>query len=90
MNDGRLDESIGNGDRLAYLGQKTDSDTDVDDEEYKYLESATWGYASTVFPLLAGTLGPMANTSSIFAMTENWTGQVANTEHKLNIQHPPR
>ncbi|KAK3177457.1 hypothetical protein Dsin_033180 [Dipteronia sinensis] len=50
-----------------------------------------WWYASTAFPLLAGTFGPMANAFSICALVENWRIEVPpeGTEgHGINIPDP--
>lgn len=38
----------------------------------QHVQSARWWYASTVFPLLAGTFGPMANAFSVSALVTKW------------------
>ncbi|EXJ66006.1 uncharacterized protein A1O5_10983 [Cladophialophora psammophila CBS 110553] len=90
MNDSRPDESFGNQDQPDHLRHKAGCDADSDEDENNHLQPATWGYANMVFPLLAGTFGPLANAFSICAMAENWTVQVTNTEHRLNTKHLPR
>jgi potassium channel subfamily K len=62
----------------------------MDEEETNSPAPATWGYASTVFPLLAGTFGPMANAFSICALVENWTVEESNAEHDLDTQDSRR
>lgn len=50
-----------------------------------------WWYASTGFPLIAGTFGPLANACSICALVENWRVEVppGGTEaHGINIKDP--
>ncbi|KAK6415994.1 hypothetical protein LTR95_017518 [Oleoguttula sp. CCFEE 5521] len=40
--------------------------------EEDYLEPSRWWFASTLFPLLAGTLGPIASGFNICALVYNW------------------
>lgn len=40
--------------------------------DLSYIMPTKWWYASTGFPLLTGTFGPMANAFSICALVENW------------------
>jgi len=50
-----------------------------------------WWYASTGFPLIAGTFGPLANACSICALVENWRIEVppGGTEaHGIDIKDP--
>jgi len=50
-----------------------------------------WWYASTAFPLIAGTFGPLANAFSICALVENWRVQVppgGTEEHGIDIRDP--
>ncbi|KAJ9272641.1 hypothetical protein DTO212C5_1368 [Paecilomyces variotii] len=41
------------------------------------LKPARWWIASTAIPLVAGTLGPMANAFSICSLAQSWTYQLA-------------
>ena len=34
--------------------------------------SSRWWFASTAFPLVAGTFGPMASAFNLCALVENW------------------
>jgi len=86
MNDIRPDESIGNEDGLVGDTHKPESDTGIDEEETDSPAPVTWGYASTVFPLLAGTFGPMANAFSICALAENWRVGEPNAGENNDIQ----
>lgn len=50
-----------------------------------------WWYASTAFPLIAGTFGPLANAFSICALVENWRVEVplGGTEaHGIDVKDP--
>ena len=50
-----------------------------------------WWYASTAFPLIAGTFGPLANAFSICALVENWRVEVppgGTEEHGIDIKDP--
>ncbi|KAK5955134.1 hypothetical protein OHC33_003813 [Knufia fluminis] len=50
-----------------------------------------WWYASTAFPLVAGTFGPLANAFSICALVENWRVEVppgGTEEHGIDIKDP--
>jgi hypothetical protein len=40
------------------------------------IESSDWWFASTGIPLLAATLGPLANVSSIAALVTSWRAYV--------------
>ncbi|KMQ42364.1 Two pore domain potassium channel domain [Trichophyton rubrum] len=45
-------------------------------DEVPCLLPTRWWFASTAFPLLAGTLGPMANAFSICSLSQNWRAEV--------------
>lgn len=50
-----------------------------------------WWYASTAFPLIAGTFGPMANAFSVNALVENWRVSIppgGTEEHGVDIKDP--
>lgn len=67
------------------------SDMDEEEEEQNFLLPAKWWYASTVFPLMAGTFGPMANAFSICALVENWRVSIppgGTEEHGIDIKDP--
>ena len=63
-----------------------------EEEEVKsYLLPTRWWYASTAFPLLAGTFGPMANTFSVCALVQYWRVEIppGGTEaHGIDIKDP--
>ncbi|RMZ92221.1 hypothetical protein DV736_g531, partial [Chaetothyriales sp. CBS 134916] len=61
------------------------------EEEEDFLKPARWWYASTLFPLFAGTFGPMANTFSICALVEHWREYVpagSSADHAIHIKDP--
>lgn len=50
-----------------------------------------WWYASTAFPLIAGTFGPLANAFSICALVQNWRVSIppgGTEEHGDDIKDP--
>ncbi len=62
-----------------------------EEEETSFLLPAKWWYASTAFPLIAGTFGPMANAFSICALVENWRVSIppgGTEEHGIDIPDP--
>lgn len=69
----------------------SDSDMDEEEEEENFLLPAKWWYASTLFPLIAGTFGPMANAFSICALVEKWRVSIpkgGTEEHGQKIPDP--
>jgi hypothetical protein len=49
--------------------------------EVRYAKSSfsrRWWFASTAIPLLAATIGPLANVLSIAALVTQWRSQLAN------------
>ncbi|EXJ89409.1 hypothetical protein A1O3_02476 [Capronia epimyces CBS 606.96] len=64
---------------------------DEEEEERSFLTPARWWYASTAFPLVAGTFGPMASAFSICALVENWRVKIppgGSEEHGIDIKDP--
>ncbi|KEF58671.1 uncharacterized protein A1O9_06597 [Exophiala aquamarina CBS 119918] len=62
-----------------------------EEEERSFVLPARWWYASTGFPLVAGTFGPMANAFSICALVENWRVDIppgGTEEHGIDIKDP--
>jgi potassium channel subfamily K len=74
MNDPGLDGAIANTADLVEDNHNETAGENVseEEEERSFLMPAKWWYASTAFPLIAGTFGPMANAFSICALVENW------------------
>ena len=94
MNDPGLEDPISNADgqvQHRYTDGSGASDVNEEQEEKNFLMPARWWYASTAFPLIAGTFGPMANAFSICALVENWRVEIpkgGTEEHGLDIQDP--
>ena len=93
MNDPGLDEPISTVDEQFKNKFEKPSDTDLDEheEEKDFLVPARWWYASTAFPLLAGTFGPMANAFNLCAIVENWRVAIPPggvEEHGIDIRDP--
>ncbi|KAK0920293.1 hypothetical protein LTR91_011426 [Friedmanniomyces endolithicus] len=62
-----------------------------EEEEEDYREPSHWWFASTAFPLLAGTFGPMANGFSICALANYWRVYIppgGTEEHGVEIKDP--
>jgi potassium channel subfamily K len=72
--------------------QEINSEMDEEEEdEENFLLPAKWWYASTIFPLIAGTFGPMANAFSLCAIVENWRVSIppgGTEEHGIKIRDP--
>jgi len=99
MNDPGLDEPIGNASsqvRHKYESEGNEDENDNDnmdeeEEEVNFLLPARWWYASTAFPLVAGTFGPMANAFSICALVENWRVEIppgGTEQHGIDLKDP--
>ena len=71
MNDPGLDEPIQN-DAKDIENQKVGENDAKEEDEQAFLEPSRWWFASTAFPLIAGTGGPMASAFSICALAIQW------------------
>ncbi|KAG9247134.1 potassium channel-like protein [Calycina marina] len=71
MNDPGLDEPIQN-DAKDIENQKVDEEDATVEHKQAFLEPSRWWFASTAFPLIAGTGGPMASAFSICALVVHW------------------
>jgi potassium channel subfamily K, other eukaryote len=94
MNDLGLDRPIQDAaDQVADKYNKHGSGPEIgkDGDEKNVFLPAKWWWASTVFPLLAGTFGPMANAFSICALVESWREELSKSgteEHGIKIKDP--
>jgi potassium channel subfamily K, other eukaryote len=93
MNDPGLHEPIATHAKQMESKYEDSSTEKVDEgEEVKsFFLPARWWYASTAFPLIAGTFGPMANTFSICALVQSWRVEIppGGTEaHGIEIKDP--
>ncbi|CZR52236.1 probable potassium channel [Phialocephala subalpina] len=71
MNDPGLDEPISN-DAKDVENQAHDERDEREEDEQEFLAPSRWWFASTAFPLIAGTFGPMASAFSICALAVHW------------------
>ena len=94
MNDPGTDEAIQESSNQVaeqLANEDHNDDMDEEEEEQNFLLPAKWWYASTAFPLMAGTFGPMANAFSICALVENWRVSIppgGTEEHGIDIVDP--
>ena len=99
MNDPGLDGPISDADHQVRENVDTGSGSqrspednmDEKEEVRSFLVPARWWYASTAFPLVAGTFGPMASAFSICALVENWRVKIppgGTEEHGIDIKDP--
>jgi potassium channel subfamily K, other eukaryote len=94
MNDPGLHEPIATGAKQvenSYEDRVSRSMVEEEEEIKSFLQPARWWYASTAFPLLAGTFGPMANAFSICALVQSWRVEIppGGTEaHGIDIKDP--
>ena len=79
-------------DALKKGAQDVESDAAAEEEqEEEYLDPGRWWFASTACPLLAGTLGPIANGFSICALVYKWRVYIppeGTEEHGIPIPDP--
>jgi len=90
MNDPGLDEPISN-DAENVEHQKRDEKEEAEEDEETFLEPSRWWFASTAFPLVAGTFGPMASAFSICALVVHWRVWIPDggvEEHGVYIDDP--
>ncbi|KAL8683109.1 MAG: hypothetical protein Q9186_000923 [Xanthomendoza sp. 1 TL-2023] len=92
MNDPGLDEPIQETSKGVEQDRKEDLDFQKEDEQ-AFLNPSRWWFASTAFPLLAGTFGPMASAFSVCALAENWRvivphGPGGNEANGIDIKDP--
>ncbi|KAK5106026.1 hypothetical protein LTS08_000142 [Lithohypha guttulata] len=95
MNDPGLDDNITDAATQAQHTIKSQRDQgglDVPESEDVSRSMPTrWWYASTAFPLIAGTFGPMANAFSVNALVENWRVSVppgGTEQHGIDLKDP--
>ncbi|KAL8719967.1 MAG: hypothetical protein Q9225_003115 [Loekoesia sp. 1 TL-2023] len=92
MNDPGLDEPIQKQSKNVEQERKDEEEFQKEDEQ-AFLDPSRWWFASTAFPLLAGTFGPMASAFSVCALVENWRvivphGPGGNEAHGYNVKDP--
>ncbi|KAL9027018.1 MAG: hypothetical protein Q9196_004404 [Gyalolechia fulgens] len=92
MNDPGLHEPIQEESKNVEEDHKDEEDFQKEDEQ-AFLDPSRWWFASTAFPLLAGTFGPMASAFSVCALVENWRvivphGPGGNEAHGIDIKDP--
>ncbi|KAB8293839.1 hypothetical protein EYC80_009320 [Monilinia laxa] len=90
MNVAGLDESIYQDANDVESQQYNERDKTKDDED-AFLEPSRWWFASTAFPLVAGTFGPMASAFSICALVVRWRVSIplgGVEEHGIYIDDP--
>ncbi|KAK9848119.1 hypothetical protein MYU51_017077 [Penicillium brevicompactum] len=89
MNDPGLDDAIA--DEAVALdqssGQQKDTDADGRSLGSQYPQAARWWLASTAYPLMAGTFGPMASAFNICSLSQPWRMDLTNGGG-LNISDP--
>lgn len=93
MNDPGLDAPISDDAKAVEVDQNEDrkeEEIEAEDEQ-AFLNPSRWWFASTAFPLLAGTFGPMASAFSVCALVENWRVVVppgGNEAHGIDVKDP--
>ncbi|KAF8862250.1 voltage-gated potassium channel [Acephala macrosclerotiorum] len=90
MNDPGLDEPISN-DAKDVENQAHDERDEKEEDEQEFLAPSRWWFASTAFPLIAGTFGPMASAFSICALVVHWRDYIppgAAEENGIPIDDP--
>ncbi|KAJ5357501.1 hypothetical protein N7541_004659 [Penicillium brevicompactum] len=90
MNDPGLDDAIA--DEAVALDQSSGQQKDTTDADGRspgsqYPQAARWWLASTAYPLMAGTFGPMASAFNICSLSQPWRMDLTNGGG-LNISDP--
>ncbi|KAI1337068.1 hypothetical protein F5Y15DRAFT_392254 [Xylariaceae sp. FL0016] len=76
MNDADLGENIGQQSRgVDGADHHTRGGTVIQNDEV-HLDPTRWWFASAAFPMIAGTLGPVASAFSICALVKNWRQEI--------------
>ncbi|KAI9893086.1 MAG: Potassium channel [Vezdaea aestivalis] len=91
MNDPGLEDSIANGAHEVEKEHGRGVEETHNTADMAYLAPSRWWFASTAFPLVAGTFGPMASAFSVCALVVNWRVEVPSggTEiHGVKIADP--
>ncbi|RDL37084.1 putative potassium channel [Venustampulla echinocandica] len=89
MNDPGLDGPISK--EAEDLEDRQHNEQDSAEEEEAYLTPSRWWFASTAFPLIAGTFGPMASTFSICSLVVHWRAYIppgATEDDGIDINDP--
>lgn len=91
MNDSGLHDPINENSKIEN-DMKEEEEVEREDEQ-TFLNPSRWWFASTAFPLLAGTFGPMATAFNICALIEHWRvsippGLGANESHGDDVRDP--
>ncbi|KAJ7203756.1 hypothetical protein GGX14DRAFT_698891 [Mycena pura] len=68
----KLPNAAKHGDRGILAAFRQELEHDEEEEEVGYFQSQWWWFTSTVFPLVAGTFGPLAIVFSICALLRPW------------------
>ncbi|KAL9125800.1 MAG: hypothetical protein Q9217_005055 [Psora testacea] len=92
MNDPGLEEPINESSAKIENEQKDGSEAEFEHEQ-AFLNPSRWWFASTAFPLLAGTFGPMASAFNICALAVPWRVEIppgfgANESHGNFVKDP--
>ena len=72
MNDPHLDAPIVRNAEQVEEERGLDVGADNAADKEAYLKPSRWWFASTAFPLIAGTFGPMASAFNICALAPRW------------------
>ncbi|KAF6222885.1 hypothetical protein HO133_000936 [Letharia lupina] len=92
MNDPGLHEPL-NQTQNKIEGVRKEEEDFEQEVEQSFLDPSRWWFASTAFPLLAGTFGPMATAFNICALIEHWRVEIppglgANESHGIDVRDP--
>ncbi|MCJ1393861.1 Potassium channel [Xylographa bjoerkii] len=89
MNDPGLDKPIS--DDAKNLERQEEEEEDEMQDDQTYMDPSRWWFASTAFPLLAGTFGPIASAFNICALVQHWRVSIppgGTEEHGIDVPDP--
>ncbi|KAI1078071.1 hypothetical protein F5B20DRAFT_549092 [Whalleya microplaca] len=92
MNDANLNENIGDQTQAVDGTDHEQIGHNAIMNDQVHLDPSRWWFASAAFPMIAGTLGPVASAFSICALVKNWRQYIppaSDVTKALFIEDPP-
>ncbi|KAI0003603.1 voltage-gated potassium channel [Xylariaceae sp. FL0662B] len=92
MNDANLNENIGEQTRAIDGHDHEEIGHNAIMSDQAHLDPTRWWFASAAFPMIAGTLGPVASAFSICALVQSWRQYIppaSDVTKAIHIKDPP-
>ncbi|KAI2786494.1 hypothetical protein POX_g08880 [Penicillium oxalicum] len=88
MNDPGLDDAIADEARALDHNSSSVEKDDTREIDASYPHAARWWLASTAYPLIAGTFGPMASAFSICSLSQPWRMEILSGGGQRDVADP--